>query len=233
MFILTKISDLVCIPPDQFHRNVKSAILYELNSKFCNKVIPKVGLALAIYDLLECDDGQLKPGDGGSYINVVFRVVVFKPFQGEILTGLVKESNSEGLKVALGNMFEDIFIPKDMMFDGCYYSPEENVWIWNTDPEDESGKVYFDLNEKIRFRVERELFFDVKPKSPKEMENPQAQQQAQSQRLKDGESGQNGTATNEESEKNNTEINQTPPPYSLIASCQTDGMGLVSWWEDA
>lgn len=25
-------------------------------------------------------------------------------------------------------------------------------------------------------------------------------------------------------------INQ-PPPYRIVGSCQTDGMGLVSWWD--
>ncbi|KAH3899337.1 DNA-directed RNA polymerase III subunit RPC25 SCDLUD_004776 [Saccharomycodes ludwigii] len=217
MFILTKISDLVRIPPDQFHRKVKSAILHELNNKYSNKIIPRVGLAITVYDLLECDDGQLKPGDGGSYINVVFRCLVFKPFVGEILTGWITNCTAEGIKVSLRGVFDDIFIPEKMLFEGTRYSPDDDAWIWAMDEE---TKLYFDVNEMIRFRVEQEVFVDVKPKSPKERELEERIKEEQKQKEE------------EDGKENNTPyIEKKPPAYALLGSCQTDGMGLVSWWE--
>ncbi|CCH60109.1 hypothetical protein TBLA_0C03050 [Henningerozyma blattae CBS 6284] len=205
MFILSKISDLVRIPPDQFHRDSISAIMHQLNKRYANKIVPRIGLCVTIYDLLEVDQGQLKPGDGGSYINVTFRAIIFKPFVGEIITGWIAECTNEGIKVSLSGAFSDIFIPKNMLFEGCYFAPEDNAWVW---PMDEETKLYFDINEKIRFRVEKEVFLDVKPKSPKEKE---LEEQAQN---------------DEEQPKV-----EKPPAYALLGSCQTDGMGLISWWE--
>ena len=101
MFILSKIIDLVRIPPDQFRRDTMSTILHELNNKFANKIIPHVGLCVTIYDVLEADEGQLKPGDGASFINVTFRALVFKPFVGEIVTGWISQCTGEGIKVSL------------------------------------------------------------------------------------------------------------------------------------
>lgn len=210
MFILTKVNDLVRIPPDQFHRDTISAVTHQLNNKFSNKIIPHIGLCITIYDLLAVNEGQLKPGDGASYINVTFRALVFKPFVGEVITGWISQCTAEGIKVSLLGLFDDIFIPQKMLFEGCYYAPDDNAWVW---PMDEETKLYLDINEKIRFRVEQEIFVDVKPKSPKEREwEEQSRQQD-----KDAEKAQTNATK--------------PPAYALLGSCQTDGMGLVGWWE--
>ncbi|EDO18489.1 hypothetical protein Kpol_1032p86 [Vanderwaltozyma polyspora DSM 70294] len=222
MFMLTKIKDLVRIPPDQFHRDSASSITHQLNNKFANKVIPHVGLCITVYDLLEVDEGQLKPGDGSSYIYVTFRAVVFKPFVGEIVTGWITKCTAEGIKVSLSGMMDDIFIPKNMLFEGCFYSVSENAWVW---PMDEETKLYFDINEKIRFRIEQEIFVDVKPKSPKERE---LEEQAAAAAAAAANVSSNAGASQNEQEKT---VVEKPPAYALLGSCQTDGMGLVSWWE--
>ncbi|SCU97883.1 LAMI_0F11914g1_1 [Lachancea mirantina] len=210
MFILSKISDLVRVPPDEFHRSTKSAVVHQLNKKFSNRIIPHVGLCITVFDVLAVDEGQLKPGDGASYINTTFRALVFKPFVGEIITGWISQCTAEGIKVSLLGVFDDVFIPQKMLFEGCFFSPDDSAWVW---PMDEETKLYFDVNEKIRFRVEQEVFVDVKPKSPKEREiEEQEQQEAQ--------------AAGTQSAKKDT-----PPAYALLGSCQTDGMGLVGWWE--
>lgn len=203
MFVLTKISDLVRIPPDQFHRSTVAAIMHQLHTRYANKVISHVGLCVAIYDLLSVDQGQIKPGDGSSYINTTFRALVFKPFVGEIVTGWISECNAQGIKISLSGAFTDIFIPQNMLFEGCYFAVDDNAWVW---PMDEETKLYFDVGEKIRFRVEKEVFLDVKPKSPKEKEQ-------------------------ENEEENEGMKVEKPPAYALLGSCQTDGMGLVSWWD--
>ncbi|CCC70713.1 hypothetical protein NCAS_0F02290 [Naumovozyma castellii] len=222
MFILSKISDLVRIPPDQFHRDTISSITHELNNKYADKIVPHIGLCITIYDILEVDEGQLKPGDGASYINVTFRALIFKPFVGEIVTGWISKCTAEGIKVSMLGMFNDVFIPQKMLFEGCYYSPEDSAWVW---PMDEETKLYFDVNEKIRFRIEQEVFVDVKPKSPKERELEQQQLQRQQE-----ENGKEGEDKEKDNEVEIIKI-EKPPAYALLGSCQTDGMGLVSWWE--
>jgi DNA-directed RNA polymerase III subunit RPC8 len=164
MFILSEVSDLVRIPPHTFNIPIQHAITDELNQKFANKVISNLGLVVTIWDLLDIKDGLLKPGDGGAYVEVRFRCIVWKPFVGEILTGWVSECNGEGLKVKL-EFFDDIIIPKDYLFENCTFKPNENAWVWQPDEETE---LFIDVNEKIRFRVEEELFFNIKPKSSTE-----------------------------------------------------------------
>lgn len=92
------------------------------------------------------------------------------------------------------DFFDDIHIPKTLLFESCVFIPREQAWLWKTADFD----FYIDANEKIRFRVEQEVFTQQQPKPG-----------------------------NEQKDEPKNQI----PPYALICSCQTDGMGLVSWWE--
>lgn len=200
MFQLSIISDLIRIPPHLFNLPREVSIKQELNVKHANKIIPKLGLVISIYDLIEFDTGLFRPGDGAMYVSVTCRLLIFKPFVGEVLTGWIEKCTAEGIKVNMG-FFNDIFIPKALLFENSSFSVDENAWIWKMD---EDTTLYLDINEKISFRIEEEIFTNVKPKGP--------------------------LNTTESETKTDNEKEQTPP-YALIASCQTDGMGCCSWWE--
>lgn len=196
MFILSELSDLVNIPPGSFLIPNHLAITDELHKKYANKIISNLGLVISVWDILDIKDGMLKPGEGAAFVETKFRLVVWKPFVGEVLTGWVKECTSEGINVKL-DFFDEIFIPKHYLFEDCTFRPAENAWVWQTDDETE---LFIDINDKIRFRVEQEVFVNIKPKSS--------------------------------SEAVGLEENKTKAPsYALLASCQTDGMGCISWWE--
>lgn len=90
------------------------------------------------------------------------------------------------------DFFNDIHIPKSLLFEECVFMPTEQAWIWKIS---EDQHLYMDINEKIRFRVEQEIF---------------------TQQLKTSDLG--------------AEESSGIPPYSIIGSCQADGMGLLSWW---
>lgn len=194
MFILSEVSDIVKIPPHTFHIPINEAVTNELHKKYANKVIANLGLVVAVWDLLEIHDGQLKPGDGASFVKVRFRCVVWKPFVGEILSGWVTQCTAEGIKIGM-RFFDEIFVPKNYFFENCEFKPVEKAWVWKPDDETE---LYIDVNERVRFRVEEEVFLSIKPRP-----------------------------TNQDNQEEDNKV----PPYALIASCQTDGMGCVSWWD--
>lgn len=123
---------------------------------------------------------------------MTFRLIVFRPFKGEVLTGRISSSTPAGIKVRL-DFFEDILIPGHLLFDDCalylpplppllpvppppsqnkiaYPTPpsplnsdiKENVWVWHND----GTELYMDKGETIRFKVENEKFTDQTPISP-------------------------------------------------------------------
>ncbi|KAI9788439.1 MAG: DNA-directed RNA polymerase III subunit rpc25 [Peltula sp. TS41687] len=87
-----------------------------------------------------------------------FRLVVFRPFKGEVLLGKISSSSALGIKIRL-DFFDDIFVPGNLLFGGSRFDHVEQVWVW----ESEGTKLYFDKNESVLFRVESEEWNDQAP----------------------------------------------------------------------
>ena len=54
------------------------------------------GLCIALYDLLSVGEPYLHHGSAAQHAMVEFRLVVFRPFVGEILTGTILASDEKG-----------------------------------------------------------------------------------------------------------------------------------------
>ena len=89
MFILTKMKSVVRLDPNTFERELPDALSEALTEKLANKVLKDVGLVIALWDILSIGDSFLFPGDGASHTRVEFRILVFRPFMEEVLTGKV------------------------------------------------------------------------------------------------------------------------------------------------
>ncbi|OJI97767.1 hypothetical protein ASPVEDRAFT_49718 [Aspergillus versicolor CBS 583.65] len=161
MFILTTISDLIQISPEDFSKYSSIAIEDNINEKYANKVIQKIGLCIGFYDLLESSDGLIGHGNGLVNVNVKFRLIVFRPFRGEIVLGKISSATEHGIKVGV-EFFNDILVPPDLLLDGARFDYQDQVWIW----ENEEGTFYFDVGEVVRFRVEMEEWHDQIPNAP-------------------------------------------------------------------
>lgn len=107
--------------------------------------------------------------------------------------------------------FQDIYVPKTMLFDDCELYvieilPEnltdchsieaENVWVWRT----QGSEFYFDAGETVRARVEMEKWNSAnEPPAATENENADARVRGL-------------------------------VPYSIEASMNEPGLGGSSWW---
>ena len=89
-----------------------------------HQVVKDLGLCVTLYEIVSIEGGTVYPGEGSARFRVVFRVVVFRPFTGEVLEGRLKKANSTGLHISIG-FFEDIFIPEHLLQAGqnFYASP--------------------------------------------------------------------------------------------------------------
>ncbi|KEQ95722.1 hypothetical protein AUEXF2481DRAFT_39577 [Aureobasidium subglaciale EXF-2481] len=163
MYIIVTIADLIQISPQDFEKRSAQAIEDNINAKYADKVIHKVGLCVALYDILQTSEGLIGHGTGIVNVNVDFRMIVFRPFKGEILTGKIISSSDMGIRISMG-FFDDIYVPTPgMIFDPAKYIVTEEgdkVWVWETAPD---NLLYFDHNEMVRFRVEAETWTDLSP----------------------------------------------------------------------
>ncbi|OAP63726.1 DNA-directed RNA polymerase [Fonsecaea erecta] len=164
MFILTTFDDLVQIPPHGFVNNqiTEQDLEDRINEKYSNKIVQKVGLCICVYDLLKASDGLIGHGTGNANVNVQFRMIVFRPFKGEIITGVIQRCTPEGIRITT-RFFDDIFVPPTMLFEGCVYNESEKTWVWET----EGDPIYLDEGTIVNVRVEAEKWNDQAPAPPK------------------------------------------------------------------
>ncbi|KAI1617533.1 DNA-directed RNA polymerase III subunit C25 [Exophiala viscosa] len=165
MFILTTFDDLVQIPPHGFRNNqiTRNDLEDRINEKYSNKIVQKVGLCICMYDLLTASDGLIGNGTGNANVNVQFRMIVFRPFKGEIITGTVQKCTSTGIRITT-QFFDDIFVPHTMLFEGCEFDDTEKTWVWRTG----ESELWFDQGTVVNLRVEAEKWHDQAPKGPAE-----------------------------------------------------------------
>lgn len=89
MFVLSKIEADVKISPQDLIKPPLTAVTEVIEKEYLDRIIPELGLAITIYDVLSVEGGHIYPNDGAAYFKVVFRLVVFRPFNNELIEGKI------------------------------------------------------------------------------------------------------------------------------------------------
>ena len=131
MFVISKMTSIVRIEPKMFGREMPEVVTDVLNAKLANKVLKDVGLVISLFDIIEIGESHVMAGDGASHTKVTFRVLVFRPFIEEVLTGRIKSSTKEGVTLNLG-FFDDIFVPASNLQHPCRFD-ESDQGLYNLD----------------------------------------------------------------------------------------------------
>lgn len=78
--------------PKDLVRPRVAAISSVVEALLLDRVVKDLGLVVTIYDICSIESGFVHPSDGGVRFLVRFRVVLFRPFAGEILEGKAKKA---------------------------------------------------------------------------------------------------------------------------------------------
>jgi len=163
MFILLKLEDTVRVPPTELtllEKDLMACLRSEIHAKYANKIISDQGLVIGVHSILSHNAPQIYPGDGGAYVRVRFRVIVFQPFESEILVGTIKHVSALGLFVSVG-FFDWIVISPENMPSPSRWVPEERAWVWEFGDQ----TFYLEVGEPIRLKVLSTVFLPFNQKS--------------------------------------------------------------------
>ncbi|KAK4780279.1 hypothetical protein SAY87_016385 [Trapa incisa] len=203
MFSLSLVEHTLRLPPHLLSLPLEKAVKHELDELFLDKVVPKLGLCVSVYEIKNITGGFIFPGDGAPTYTVKCRLVIFRPFVGEIIDAKLKDYDENGLRLSLG-FFDDIYVPSILLPSPSNFKPDpENKnrrrWVWEygdaNDGEQTSGDRFpiEEIGETIRFRVQSINY----PSIPLEQPN-----------------------------------NSKPfAPMVITGSLDNDGLGPISWWE--
>lgn len=175
-----------------------------VNFFLISKVISNLGLCVSVYDIQSIDGGFIFPSDGASTYTVKFRLIMFRPFVGEVIAAKLKESTANGLRLSLG-FFDDIYVPAHLMPTPSRFVPDPEhknqvKWIWDygesadqNEPADDTEPAYtVERHDEIRFRVQNVMY----PSIPIEKQ----------------------------------EESKLFSPMVVTGSLDADGLGPVEWW---
>lgn len=219
MFKLITIKENVNISPKKIQSNFMNGLKINLNQKYANKVIMNRGLVICIWDIVEAGDPYVLAGEGNAWCKCTFRVVVWRPFVGEVLEGKIRScSIEEGIRCSL-EFFDDIMVPPPFMQKNTIFDSKDGVWCWNyktqVNDSDDGGeesitKMYLDVGEPIRFRVVSVEFTEKAPIRKDALMSARA-----------------ATLAGLPQEEN--VVLETP--FKVNVSINEDGLGLIKWWQ--
>lgn len=114
MFYEIEIRTHVRVPPSDFGRNTKEAVLERLNEQFTNFISKDLGVIIGVTGVSEIGDGILIPGDGGAYHDTQAKIIAFKPELQEVIHGEVTEIADFGAFINMGPLDGMIHISQTM-----------------------------------------------------------------------------------------------------------------------
>lgn len=226
MFTLCLQKDTIRVEARDFGKDPVVALREEINRRYANKVIPQVGLCLALLDIVDATEGTVLYGDGCFYYKTEFRLIVFRPHIGEAFLGKVQSSSEAGIRVSIG-FFDDILVPPHLLPEYCVFDATRRAFFWVPPPEDsdtpltsddllktlKDERLYIERKDWIRIRVEEEHWDDTSPGTGR---RPPVDTPAPST---------NGAPPQ-------TPVERLIPPFSIICSMTEAGTGVVEWWEE-
>ena len=168
MFQIARLEDpTVKILPETLGKPRLTAITQVIEDLYVDKVVKDLGLVVTLYEIVSIEGGTVYPGEGSAHFHVVFKAVVFRPFVGEVLEGVLKKADRKGLYVHLG-FFNDVFVPEHMLQEPSAFDEEEQLWVWNY----QNSRMFMDLEEPVRFRCSS-VRFPEQPRNAKALDgNP-------------------------------------------------------------
>lgn len=114
MFYLAEVDDYVRVEPKLFGLPTVEAVDKQLREVYSNYYDRELGRAAAVIEVLEVGEGVIIPGDGATYYNSRFKLLVWKPELQELIFGEIAEITKFGAFIDMGIMRGMIHISQTM-----------------------------------------------------------------------------------------------------------------------
>ncbi|MBD3354361.1 DNA-directed RNA polymerase [Candidatus Woesearchaeota archaeon] len=102
MFYKTKIKDYIRTPPKLFNLSKEEAVLKQIKEEYEGYISKDMGIVIDVSQVDDIREGIIIPGDGASYYETEFELLVFKPELQEVVPGVIKDIADFGAFFTLG-----------------------------------------------------------------------------------------------------------------------------------
>ena len=146
MYNIMTLQEEVRLPPTEFGKPRKEAILQLLRAKYEGQVDKETGVIVSVTDVVTVQEGQIKPGDGAAFHPTTYKALVYKPELNEVVEGDVIEIVEFGAFVNLGAI--DGLIHISQVTDDFLDYDGDNQRL-----QGKESKKYLKAGDKVRARI--------------------------------------------------------------------------------
>ena len=114
MFYKLEIKDHIRVPPELFGLNREEAVIERIKTEYDGYVSKELGIVINVSEIKEIGDGIIIPGDGASYYEAVFDLIIFRPELQEVVLGKIKDITDFGAFINIGPIEGMIHISQTM-----------------------------------------------------------------------------------------------------------------------
>lgn len=141
MFYHVSLEHEILLHPRYFGAQLLETVKQKLFNEVEGQCNGKHGFVIAVTTIDNIGSGLIQSGSGFVTYPVKYKAIVFRPFKGEVLDGVVTQVNKVGIFTEIGPLSCFISrhsIPADMTFDAnssppCYKTQDEDVVIQQDD----------------------------------------------------------------------------------------------------
>lgn len=153
MFYKTEVQDHIRVPPDLFNLPKEEAIIKRIKKDYEGYISKDMGIVIDVAGVKTIGEGVVIAGDGASYYDTTFELLIYKPEMQEVGLGRIKDIADFGAFISLGPIEGMIHISQTMD-DFVSFSKEKTL-------NGKESKRVLKVGDKCRARIIAVSYKDV------------------------------------------------------------------------
>jgi len=114
MFYKIELKDHIRVPPSLFNLPLEEAVVKRIKAKYSGFISKDLGIVIDVSGVKGIGGGVIIPGDGASYYDISFELLIFRPEMQEIVLGKIKDIAEFGAFINIGPIDGMIHISQTM-----------------------------------------------------------------------------------------------------------------------
>ncbi|KZW00712.1 hypothetical protein EXIGLDRAFT_720950 [Exidia glandulosa HHB12029] len=145
MFFIKELTHTILLHPSYFGARMHEFLEKKLYADVEGTCSGQFGYIIAVIDLVDIGRGVVLPGSGQAEFVTRYRAIVFKPFKGEVVDGVVSSVLKMGFFADVGPL--SVFVSAQLIHPDMRFDPNSNP------PSFASDEQIIEKNTHVRLKI--------------------------------------------------------------------------------
>ena len=174
--------------------------------------------------------------DGSTYVDVDFRLILFKPYNNQVIEGEIANADASGIRISLG-FFEQLFIPNRNLPKPSTFNAETASWEYRPTAD---TVLQFEREDIVHLKVVNTVFkpseelHKIAMKSNRKYKATMNQNEIENEEKKEKEKEKEDAKGDDDEQEQKVCLRERLPKEPMVVYGSLDGQGLgpSSWLDD-